>query len=252
MGNQVLVATEGARGILTLNLPKRHNSLTPDFLESILIGINELNDNPEVKVILLKAEGISFSTGGDVRVFRERLADISLYSEEIVGALNQVMIAMVKISIPIITCVQGMVTGGSLGLVLASDIILVTHEASFTPYYSVVGFSPDGGWATILPRIIGQKRAAEVLLLNETITAEKAVLWGLANRLVDKEELFNEARKIANVLIENKTGSIARTKNLLWQDIDQLERLLEKERQQFVEQIQTDEARVGLQAFLRR
>jgi enoyl-CoA hydratase/carnithine racemase len=145
-----------------------------------------------------------------------------------------------------------MLNGGSMGLVLASDIILVSPNASFTPYYSVVGFSPDGGWTMILPKIIGQKRTAEILMLNETITAENAVNWGLANRLVQKEKLQEEALKMAERLIQNKTGSIARAKHLLWYDINQLERLLEKERQQFIEQIQTEEALEGLQDFVRR
>jgi 2-(1,2-epoxy-1,2-dihydrophenyl)acetyl-CoA isomerase len=148
--------------------------------------------------------------------------------------------------------VHGIVTGGSLGLVLASDMVLVAPEASFTPYYSIVGFSPDGGWTAMLPLLIGQKRASEILMLNRTITAEQAVQWELANQIVAADRIRDEARAVAESIAQKKRGSIQRTKRLLWQDADALAARLEEERARFCEQIVTAEAREGMEAFLKR
>jgi 2-(1,2-epoxy-1,2-dihydrophenyl)acetyl-CoA isomerase len=162
--------------------------------------------------------------------------------------LNQVIGAMIALPIPIVGAVHGIVTGGSLGLVLACDMVLLAPHASFTPYYSVVGFSPDGGWTAMLPNIIGAKRAASVLMRNETITAEQAVAWGIASAIVPLEKIRDEARIVANDIATKKPGSIARTKKLLWRDVSAR---LESERREFVEQIVTPEAQHGMAEFLK-
>jgi 2-(1,2-epoxy-1,2-dihydrophenyl)acetyl-CoA isomerase len=135
-------------------------------------------------------------------------------------------------------------------LVLAADIVLVAHEASFTPYYSVVGFSPDGGWTAWMPEIIGPKRAAEILMTNATISAEQAVAWGFANHLTSREEIRAQALKIAQDIAAKQPGSIHQTKRLLRPS--DLANRLEIERRHFVEQIKTQETQERMIAFLKK
>ncbi len=248
MKEWVLNAVDGPVASITLNRPERHNSLTPPFLAAILAALAEIPES--ARALLLRANGCSFSTGGDMKGFYERRADLAVYAEEIVGLLNAVMLAMIDLPLPIVTAVQGMVTGGSLGLILASDIVLVTPQASFTPYYGVVGFSPDGGWATWLPTVIGRGRTAEALLCNRTITAQEAADWGLAARVVAVEELEEAAWETAVRIAEMKRGSIVRSKRLLASDRETLAAGLAREKAQFVAQIETEEARQGIVDFL--
>lgn len=252
MTNLVLLEAQNQIATLTLNRPERHNSLVPEFLRAMLNAIEKIGAPADTRAVVLQANGRSFSTGGDVQAFYDHRANIESYAQEIVGLLNQVIVALVKLPMPIVAAVHGIVTGGSLGLVLASDIVLVTHETSFTPYYSVVGFSPDGGWTAMLPSIIGQKRASEILMLNQTITAEQAIAWGLANRMIARDQIRDEARRIAESIAQNKWGSIQRTKRLLWRDANTLAVALEHERQKFCEQIVTPEALNGMEAFLKK
>lgn len=252
MQNLVLLERHNQIATLTLNRPERHNSLVPEFLREMLSAIEKIGAQADTRALVLQANGRSFSTGGDVRAFYDHRNNIEPYAREIVGLLNQVIVAMVRLPAPIVAAVHGIVTGGSLGLVLASDIVLVAPEASFTPYYSVVGFSPDGGWTAMLPSIIGQKRTSEILMLNQTITAEQAVAWGIANRIVEVNRIRDEARMFAESTAEKKWGSIQRTKRLLWCDADALAATLEQERQKFCEQIVTPEALNGMEAFLRK
>lgn len=252
MTNLVYVETHNQIATLTLNRPERHNSLVPEFLCEMLNALDALSRQAELRALVLQANGRSFSTGGDVQAFYDHHDNIEPYAQEIVGLLNQVVVAMVKLPAPIIAAVHGIVTGGSLGLVLASDIVLVAPEASFTPFYSVVGFSPDGGWTAILSSIIGQKRTSEILMLNQTITAEQAVKWGMANRIVPANQIREQARLVAESIAQKKRGSIQRTKRLLLQGADELTASLEQERQKFCEQIVTAEATNGMEAFLKK
>jgi 2-(1,2-epoxy-1,2-dihydrophenyl)acetyl-CoA isomerase len=206
---------------------------------------------PEFRAVVLQANGRSFSTGGDLAGFYKHMEGLEAYASTIVGLLNKVIIAMLDLPIPIVGAVHGIVTGGALGLVLACDVVLVATEASFTPYYSMVGFSPDGGWTAMLPDIVGLKRAAEVLMDNRTITADQAVAWGLASRRVPVERIRDEAFKVAQGLTAKSAGSISRTRELLRAAYGNVAGRLEMERAQFVRQIMTQEAQQGIRAFLK-
>ena len=250
VGELVLLERVGPVAVLTLSRAERHNSLVPGFLAEILEAIETAGAQPGVRAVVLQANGRSFSTGGDVRGFYEHLDDLEAYASETVGLLNQVILAMIALPVPIVAAVHGIVTGGSLGLVLGSDVVLVAPEASFAPYYSVVGFSPDGGWTALLPSIIGLKRAGEVLMRNQTISAEQAVAWGLASRIVPADRIREEALQAAREMAAMKAGSIRHTKAALAFGCDDLEARLEAERTRFVQQVMTKEARQGMAEFL--
>jgi len=162
----VLVSVDNGVATVTLNRPERHNSLVPELLSHLLDALSASNRDPDVGIVVLRAAGQSFSTGGDLRGFLDHADHIRNYSEQLVGLLNQVIVAIYDCRAPVIVAVDGQVTGGALGLVLAADVVLVTERATFQPYYVDVGFSPDGGWTALLPGIIGQKRASAVQLLN--------------------------------------------------------------------------------------
>jgi 2-(1,2-epoxy-1,2-dihydrophenyl)acetyl-CoA isomerase len=133
--------------------------------------------------------------------------------------------------------------------VLASDIVLVAPETRFAPYYPVVGFSPDGGWTALLPQVIGPKRAAEVLMRNLEISAEQAVAWGLASRVVP-ERIREEAVQVAAEIAAMRPGSIRRTRQLLRAALPDIAARLEAERREFCAQVVTEEALEGMAAFL--
>jgi len=249
MTGLVLVAKEGQVGIVTLNRSERHNSLVPEFLQAMLDVLAMLSKDVSLGALVLQANGRSFSTGGDALGFVEHAGCIEAYSRQVVGLLNQVILALIDFPVPVVSAVHGIVTGGSIGLILASDIILVSPGASFTPYYSVIGPSPDGGWTALLPLLIGPQRAAAVLYLNQTITGEQAVAWGLANRMVPAEKLRAEALAIACDIANKKPGSIRHTRRLLHLHREQIAAGLEAEQAHFLEQI-VGEGIAGFQEFL--
>lgn len=250
MNPLVLADRIGPVAVLALNRPERHNSLVPALLEQMLDAFHAVRADSDVGAVVLQARGRSFSTGGDMRGFYEHLEGLEEYAQHIVGLLNQVILALIELPVPVVAAVHGAVTGGSLGLVLGCDVVLVAPEVSFTPYYSAVGFSPDGGWTALLPALVGSKRAAEVLMCNRTITAEQAVAWGLANRIVAADRIGQEALSVAQEIARNKSGSIRHIKRLLGAPLGEVTTRLEAERTHFIEQIVTQEARQGIVAFL--
>lgn len=247
----VLKNIENNIATITLNRVEKHNTLVPEFIEEISNAFKEVGANETVRAIILNANGKTFSTGGDVGAFYDHLDDLENYSEEVVGGLNNLVLTMIKCPQPVITVVHGMLTGGSMGLVLGSDIVLVTERATFTPYYATVGYSADGGWSKVIADQIGHKRVAELVYTDTTITAQQAVDWGIANHLVDKDEINEKALAIATKVTTQKLGSVQRAKRLLW-DVDRIEAQLNKEKENFIEQILTQEAQNGMKNFLKR
>jgi 2-(1,2-epoxy-1,2-dihydrophenyl)acetyl-CoA isomerase len=242
----------GTVATLVLNRPERHNSLVPELLSELLAGFDEAGSDPGVRAVVLAAEGRSFSTGGDVRGFFSAGDDLEQYAAETVGLLNRVMLAMLRLPQPVVVAVHGMVTGGSLGLVLAGDVVLMAPEATIAPWYGAVGFSPDGGWTALLPDVIGAKRAARVLFRNESIDAAAALAWGLATEIVPSDQIEERAVTVALEIAALKPGSTASSKRLLHHDLDDVAARLEAERAAFVQQILTPEAQKGMAAFLGR
>ena len=250
MSDLILLDLTPPIATITLNRPQRHNSLVPEMLSALLDAFNTIKETPQIRVVVLKANGRSFSTGGDVKAFYLQRANLEAYAHEIVGLLNEVILTMVRLGVPIVTAVHGIVTGGSIGLLLASDCVIVSRAVTITPFYSVVGFSPDGGWTAMLPSIIGAKRTSAILMHNQTITAAQAVEWGIAHSISAAGILEKETMKIANDLLQKKPGSLTHTKHLLANFDPGLPTRLEAERTHFIQQILTPEAQHGMAKFL--
>lgn len=230
------------------------NALVPELLEELLAALAQLREDAQCRALLLAAEGPAFSVGGDMRRFqRERSGAGSLqaYSSLLVGRLNEVILALIDLPQPVVAAVHGVVTGGSIGLVLASDLVYLAPEVVFKAHYATAGFGPDGGWTALVGRLAGVHRAAAALLLNRSVRAADAVAWGLANEVVPAAELQQTATAAARRVAAYPAGTMRAAKRLLWGDRAQLAADLESERRHFLELIAQPAAMEGVDAFLR-
>ena len=251
-GSDVFVRLERAGPVveITLDRPERHNSLVPELLVQLVGAMDEAGDDRAARAVVLGATGRSFSTGGDVRGFWEGRDRIAAYADEIVGLLNKAMLAMMRLPLPIVGAVHGQVTGGSLGLVLACDIVLVSPEASFTPWYGPIGFAPDGGWNAILPAMLGRDRVHDILANNRSITAAESVAWGVAYDLVSGEMIRDEALLVAQRIAGRTAGAAEDLKARTPEEVAAVEERLDHERREFVRQVTADAAAVGMVRYL--
>lgn len=253
-----LVRVERADGVARVVLCRSgmRNALVPELLDELLAALAQLRDDAECRAVLLAAEGPAFSIGGDMRRFqreRERGSAGSLhaYSSLLVGRLNEAILALIDLPQPVVVAVHGIVTGGSIGLVLAADLIYLAPQVVFKAHYATAGFSPDGGWTALVGRVAGVHRAAAALLLNRSVRAEEAVAWGLANAVLAAGALEETAAAAARRMAAYPAGTMRAAKRLLWGDRAQLAADLEAERRQFLELIVQPAAQEGVSAFLR-
>jgi 2-(1,2-epoxy-1,2-dihydrophenyl)acetyl-CoA isomerase len=249
--NVINIQQDGPVGTLTLNRPEHQNSLTPALLHALIEAIAIVRQHHGLRAVVLQASGPVFSCGSDVAMLAGQ-SDRIAYADQLLALLHRVMLELIDLPVPLIAAVQGPANGSAMGLVLAADVVLVAPEASFTAYTTTLGLSPEGGWATLLPRLIGQRRATEALLLERSISAAEAVAWGLANRLVSASHLVEETQAVAHQMAAQLPGSIAYTRRLLWSERDRLAAELDRERELFCAQIRSIEASIGLNAFLDR
>lgn len=244
---------DGPVARLRLNRPDRHNSLVPDLLEALLHQLDTVLRDPAIRVLVLEAAGRSFSTGGDVAGFFDTPRDRRrAYAEAVVGGLNRVILALFDLPCPVVGRIHGPVTGGSLGLLLACDLVAVTPQAFLQPYYTEVGFSPDGGWTALLPARIGETKAREIQLLNRRVAAEEMVALGLATALVPEDALDATVTGWTDALLAKQSGAVSATRRLLRPAAEsgRIAAGLEAEKQAFMAQIGTDEAHRGMARFL--
>jgi len=246
----VTLQRRGAIALISLNRPARHNALVPGLLDALVQALGH-PDSQGAAALVLRAEGRSFSTGGDLAGFRDHRDTIGDYAHALVGQLNAAIIAIYTHPAPVVCAVQGQVTGGSLGLLLAADHVIMRRGVTITPYYSVVGFSPDGGWTAMLPEIIGRQRTMDWLASNASHDADACLALGLAHEVAD-DDSDAAALQWAERVAEKNAGSMARTRRLLNAGSDVLRHRLEAERENFVVQVQTRSALDGIDLFLRR
>jgi len=252
----VSLTLDDGTAAITLDRPERHNALVPALLDDLLAAI-EAARSADIFALTLTGRGRSFSTGGDIAGFlaaQTETAGIAAYAGPLVGKLNDAILALAAFPAPVIAAVNGPVTGGSTGLVLAADIVLMAEDAFLQPYYVDVGFAPDGGWTALLPERIGTARAARIQMLNERIGAETALDLGLADRVVASDRLPDAIAETLETLRAKEPTSLRATRGLIWNAHrrEALRRDLEAERQAFLDLIGRDCVAERMRAFLDR
>lgn len=245
-----LILTRRVEGVehITLNRPHRHNALVPELLRPLRQALEAAAES-DAEAVLLRAEGRSFSTGGDLLGFRQHRENIADYADELVGLLNDCIMALNGLPCPVACAVQGQVTGGSLGFLLACDRVFMSRQASITPFYTMVGFSPDGGWTALLPKLIGRQKTMHWLLTNVRHEAGTCRELGIVHEVVGHDPTAAAWQWIATFRT-TWPGARRRVRELLRSDANALRARLDAERESFVAQIQSAEALEGIDHFL--
>ncbi|MBX3455852.1 enoyl-CoA hydratase/isomerase family protein [Ferrovibrio sp.] len=240
---------------LTLNRPQRHNSLIPDLVETLAAHAESLAGRSDLVAVLLQAEGPSFSTGGDVAgcVEQPRIERRD-YADRVVGGLNRAILALLDLPMPLLGRAHGPITGGSLGLLLACDLVAVSERTFLQSYYVDVGFSPDGGWCALLPARIGEAKAREIQLLNQRVLADQMLSLGLAQALVDEVALDGTLHTwLRDLRYKQRLGVMATKRGLMPpQRRASIAAALEAEKAAFLDMIDRPETEAGMARFLKR
>ena len=215
---------EGKVATITLSRPERKNPLTFETYAELRDTLRQLAFATDVKIILLTGAEGNFSSGGDVheiigplvRMKREGRMDELLAFTRMTGDLVRAMRACPQ---PIIAAVDGVCAGAGAILAMASDLRIGTNRSRVAFLFTRVGLSgADMGACAMLPRIIGQGRASELLYTGRFMTSDEGEQWGFFNRVTSPELLLEEARTLARGLSEGPTFAHAMTKRALHQE----------------------------------
>jgi enoyl-CoA hydratase/carnithine racemase len=244
-------------GIATvrLNDPGKLNALTFKTYEELERLSRESADDDKVKVLVLTGEGKGFCSGGSVHDIIARLVDMkgdSLY--RFTRMTCDVVKNMRNLKKPIIAAVNGMAAGAGAMLALASDFRVASVHARFSFLFLRVGLSgADMGALHLLPRIVGQGRATELLFLGDAIDAQEAWRIGLAHRVVRHEDLMKEAYALAQRLKESPLYALGVTKQLLNREMQMdLDAALEMEARAQAICMETADFREGYRAIVEK
>jgi enoyl-CoA hydratase len=183
--------------ILTLNRPEARNALSRELMDCLVETVNTLQDNPDVRVLIVTGAGAAFCAGLDLKEIGAGKAGWGgTEGNEATRRSNPVQ-ALERFRGPVIGAINGPAATGGFELALACDILLASPAARFADTHARVGVMPGWGLSQKLPRAIGAYRAREISFTGNWVSAEQAQAWGFVNRVVPAEELLPTARRLA-------------------------------------------------------
>ena len=209
----LLEARAGAVLTLTLNRPERLNALTGELLDSLAGTLRAAASDDSVRAVVLTGAGRAFCSGQDLKAAAENGTGIDV-RRELAEHYTPAIRAIRDIPKPVIAAVNGAAAGAGFSLSLVADLRIAAESASFTMAFVRIGLIPDAGSTYFLPRLIGPARAAELMMLGDTIDAQRAQEIGLVNRVVADAELLAAAQALA-VRLADGPRSIAFIKEAL-------------------------------------
>jgi 2-(1,2-epoxy-1,2-dihydrophenyl)acetyl-CoA isomerase len=251
---QSTVTTElrGQVAVLQLNRPDNANTLNLQMGRDLAAAAIAVEANPSVRAVVLTGAGKNFCFGGDLRGMIDGGGAIESYLRELTSHLHTAISHFVRMDAPVIAAVNGTAAGAGVGLVAMADMAVAAQSAKFSLAYTGVGLTPDGSTSFFLPRMIGQKRATELILTNRAITAAEALDWGLVNSVVPDADVVAEALKLADRFAAGPLRAFGKSKRLIAQSAGALEAHLALESQTIARQGATAEGREGIGAFLEK
>ncbi len=249
----VLWAQEGAVGIATLNRPQALNALTVELLQELdrLVGEAE-RDEGVLALVLAGAGERAFCAGADLKTLEREYAG-GAEPDELVHVMRHVYGRIERLELPVVAAVHGYCFGGGLELMLAADLCVAADDARFALPEVKVGALPGAGGTQRLPRLIGARRAKELMLTGEPIEAAEAYRIGLVNRVVPAASLRAEAVALAATIAARAPLAVRKIKEAVDRGLDlDLESGLALERACHVFLRHTRDRREGIRAFLEK
>ncbi len=208
---------EDSIALITLERPEVLNSLTFAIYQRLVDLFVELEDNDEVKAVIITGSGKGFCSGGDVHDIIGKLMDYGAVDMTAFARMTGAVVRnMRRLRKPIISALNGTTAGAGAVIALASDLRVAAKPAKIAFLFTKVGLTgADMGAAYLLPRIVGLSRATQMLMLGDSVMAEEAERYGLVNWVVEPEELMNKAKEVAGRLAKGPGFSLGMTKEML-------------------------------------
>ncbi|WP_435359008.1 enoyl-CoA hydratase/isomerase family protein [Haloarchaeobius sp. DFWS5] len=210
----IIVERTDGIGRITLDRPESYNSLDVETADALRDAAIDLANDDAIRCILLAANGPAFCSGADLSAFEGDETDARRL-DRVATRLHRTVETLATAPKPTVAAVDGVAAGGGLGLALASDVVLAHEDARFEFTYPRIGLSADGGSTWFLPRLVGYRKAREIVLLDEPISAPESVEMGLTTELVGDDDWDERVEAVVADLAAGPTKAYATSKRLL-------------------------------------
>lgn len=248
----ILLSVADGIARLRFNRPDRLNAIDLAMTEAFLDAAGRIASDRSIRVVVLSGEGRAFVAGGDLAFLRSA-ADRPEAARRLIDPMHAGLKTLRESGVLTLAVVQGAAAGAGMSLALASDFVIASDQASFSMAYIRVAASPDCGGSRALARLVGARRALELALLGDTLSASAAFKAGLINSVVSPDALDQAAQALARRLAALPAGAAARTRQLLDVAlITSFEDHLDLEREAFAEGAADPDFAEALEAYFGR
>lgn len=241
--------------VVTLNRPDALNALSLQLVKDLRDALRLVSEQ-RARAVVLTGAGRAFCSGGDLREMRqiaEQTGNIAAFFEEPLKALHDCILTIRQTPVPFVAAVNGVCAGAGTNFALACDIVFAAESATFNQGFVKIGLTPDCGGSYFLPRVVGEKLAAEMLMTGDAIAAKRALEIGMINRVVADSELMTEAVNFAQRLASMPTAAVGRIKQMLaatW--TNDLSEQLDAEHDSQIQSGKSSDFREGVSAFFEK
>jgi len=245
----ITYATGDGIARITLDRPAQLNAISPELLEDLDRACALVEGDASVRAVTLTAAGRAFCAGADLRAVRELSPDAARWSA-FMGLWHRVFDRIEALPVPVIAGVHGLALAGGLELVLVADLVVADEAARLGDQHANFGLVAGGGGSQRLPRLIGARRAKELMLLGGWLTAAEALAWGLVNRVAPAGRVTAVVEEIAAALAAGSASANRTVKALVNRAFDaELGEGLALERRLVALHMRSADAAEGLRAF---
>ena len=244
---------DGAIARIELNRPDAANGLDAKMASELRQAAKMCDDDPALKAVILRASGRFFCAGGDLKEMLANDDNAGDAVRALADDLHAAISILSRMQAGLIVAVNGVAAGAGFSLTLIGEIVLAAQSASFTMAYTKAGLCPDGSSSYFLPRLVGLRKAQELMLTNRSLSAQEACEWGMVTRVVADDQLWAEADRVAGELAAGARLSTAYVKNLLLASFgNDLETQMELEAQLIQSCVDSSDGREGIRAFVEK
>jgi len=256
MSDAVRTAVSDGVATLTLDQPDSRNALSRAINDGIRDALADLRGRDDVRALVVEGEGAAFSAGGDIRAMQARIdGDQSLDEDvrELRETTSETIAGIATFPAPTIAKIDGPAVGAGANLAIACDVLLASESASIGFVFRAVGLSVDAGTSYLLPRIVGENAALELVYTGEVLDAERARELGLFNHVYPDDEFDERAAGFVERVATGPTVAFRHAKRLIQEGLDKsLDRALSDEAVAQGVVFETADHREGVAAFLDR
>jgi enoyl-CoA hydratase/carnithine racemase len=247
-----LLRIEGPIATITLNRPAAFNSIDLSIARKLEQLSAEVEADDDIRVLVIEGEGRAFCAGGDLQTIGAAAAadNIAPVVGELLRHHHAFITTLRRMPKIVLSSVHGSAAGAGLSLAFVADLCIAAEDARFTPAYSKLGVSPDGGGTVGVVAAVGVRRALQIFLAEDSFSAAQAHAWGLVAKVVPAIELKAATRELAHRLAQNAPAGLAATKALIHRaPVTPIEAQLDAERDAIIDCMHTDEFRAAVKKF---